>query len=186
MSFPTDRPATWFVTGTSRGLGLELVTQLLQRGDQVAATTRSTERLLAALGDRVDTSRLLPLTVDLRDDEQVRQAVRQATERFGGLDVVVNNAGILRDRMLTNMTEAEWDAVIKVHLKGTFAPSRHAAAYWRERSKAGEAKGRRAQMVAVRAIDCGARPSAVSSSLPRWVPARASPLPSGEGRVPSP
>lgn len=93
MSFPTDRPATWFVTGTSRGLGLELVTQLLQRGDQVAATTRSTERLLAALGDRVDTSRLLPLTVDLRDDEQVRQAVRQATERFGGLDVVVNNAG---------------------------------------------------------------------------------------------
>ncbi|MFF4490501.1 SDR family NAD(P)-dependent oxidoreductase [Streptomyces sp. NPDC001544] len=93
MSFPTDRPATWFVTGTSRGLGLELVTQLLQRGDHVAATTRSTERLLAALGDRVDTSRLLPLTVDLRDDEQVRQAVRQATERFGGLDVVVNNAG---------------------------------------------------------------------------------------------
>ena len=93
MSFPTDRPATWFVTGTSRGLGLELVTQLLQRGDQVAATTRSTERLLAALGDSADTSRLLPLTVDLRDDEQVRQAVRQATERFGGLDVVVNNAG---------------------------------------------------------------------------------------------
>jgi NAD(P)-dependent dehydrogenase (short-subunit alcohol dehydrogenase family) len=93
MSFPTDRPATWFVTGTSRGLGLELVTQLLQRGDQVAATTRSAERLLAALGDRVDTARLLPLTVDLRDDEQVRHAVRQATDRFGGLDVVVNNAG---------------------------------------------------------------------------------------------
>ena len=57
---------------------------------------------------------------------------------FGGLDVVINNAGILRDRMLTNMTEAEWDAVIKVHLKGTFAPSRHAAAYWREKVKAGE------------------------------------------------
>jgi NAD(P)-dependent dehydrogenase (short-subunit alcohol dehydrogenase family) len=93
MSFPTDRPATWFVTGTSRGLGLELVTQLLQRGDQVAATTRSAQRLLAALGDRVDTARLLPLTVDLRDDEQVRHAVRQATDRFGGLDVVVNNAG---------------------------------------------------------------------------------------------
>ena len=93
MSFPTDRPATWFVTGTSRGLGLELVTQLLERGDQVAATTRSAQRLLAALGDRVDTARLLPLTVDLRDDEQVRHAVRQATDRFGGLDVVVNNAG---------------------------------------------------------------------------------------------
>ncbi|WP_217280478.1 SDR family NAD(P)-dependent oxidoreductase [Kibdelosporangium persicum] len=87
-----DRPATWFVTGTSRGLGLELVKQLLDRGDNVAATTRSTERLLSALGD-VDTSRLLPLAVDLRDDEAVTQAVHQTSERFGGLDVVVNNAG---------------------------------------------------------------------------------------------
>jgi NAD(P)-dependent dehydrogenase (short-subunit alcohol dehydrogenase family) len=93
MSFPTERPATWFVTGTSRGLGLELVKQLLERGDSVAATTRSTERLLAALGDRVDTSRLLPLTVDLRDEAAVRQAVHETTERFGGLDAVVNNAG---------------------------------------------------------------------------------------------
>ena len=64
--------------------------------------------------------------------------IDQAVETFGGLDVVVNNAGILRDRMLTNMTEEEWDLVIKVHLKGTFAPLDHAAAYWRERSKAGE------------------------------------------------
>ncbi|WP_199439944.1 SDR family NAD(P)-dependent oxidoreductase [Umezawaea beigongshangensis] len=93
MSFPTDRPATWFVTGTSRGLGLELVRQLLGRGDHVAATTRSTERLLAALGDGVDTSRLLPLAVDLRDAEAVARAVHRTTERFGGLDVVVNNAG---------------------------------------------------------------------------------------------
>jgi NAD(P)-dependent dehydrogenase (short-subunit alcohol dehydrogenase family) len=91
MSFPTDRPATWFVTGTSRGLGLELVRQLLARGDQVAATTRSTERLLAALGDHGD--RLLPLAVDLRDDHAVHQAVQQTVARFGGLDVVVNNAG---------------------------------------------------------------------------------------------
>ncbi|SFJ63897.1 Short-chain dehydrogenase [Amycolatopsis sacchari] len=93
MSFPADRPATWFVTGTSRGLGLELVRQLLRRGDQVAATTRSTERLVSALGDGVDTGRLLPLRVDLRDEEEVRQAVQRTTERFGGLDVVVNNAG---------------------------------------------------------------------------------------------
>ncbi|MEV7453607.1 SDR family NAD(P)-dependent oxidoreductase [Streptomyces nigra] len=93
MAFPTDRPATWFVTGTSRGLGLELVRQLLERGDGVAATTRSSERLLAALGDDVDTTRLLPLTVDLRDEEQVKQAVRRTTDHFGGLDVVVNNAG---------------------------------------------------------------------------------------------
>ncbi|MGE3917822.1 MAG: SDR family NAD(P)-dependent oxidoreductase, partial [Hyphomicrobiaceae bacterium] len=54
---------------------------------------------------------------------------------YGKLDVLINNAGILRDRMLVNMSEAEWDAVIQVHLKGTFCPTRHAAAYWRERSK---------------------------------------------------
>ena len=64
--------------------------------------------------------------------------VQDTIDRFGRVDVVVNNAGILRDRMLTNMTEAEWDAVIQVHLKGTFGPSRHAAAHWRERVKAGE------------------------------------------------
>lgn len=93
MRFPTDRPAAWFVTGTSHGLGLELVKQLLERGDDVAATTRSAERLRVALGDRIDLTRLLPLTVDLRDDEAVRQAVHQAAERFGRLDVVVNNAG---------------------------------------------------------------------------------------------
>jgi len=93
MASATERPAIWFVTGTSRGLGLELVRQLLERGDSVAATTRSAERLLAALGARADTSRLLPLTVDLRDEAQVKQAVRETVERFGGLDRVVNNAG---------------------------------------------------------------------------------------------
>ena len=64
--------------------------------------------------------------------------VRQAIDDFGRLDILVNNAGILRDRMLVNMEEDEWDAAIAVHLKGHFAPTRHAAAYWRERSKAGE------------------------------------------------
>ena len=63
---------------------------------------------------------------------------------YGKLDVLINNAGILRDRMLTNMDESEWDAVIQVHLKGTFAPSRHASAYWRDESKkiGGPVKGR--------------------------------------------
>ena len=64
--------------------------------------------------------------------------VQAAIERFGRLDILVNNAGILRDRMLVNMEEHEWDAVLEVHLKGHFAPTHHAAAHWRERSKAGE------------------------------------------------
>ncbi|HTZ04545.1 MAG TPA: SDR family oxidoreductase [Gaiellaceae bacterium] len=64
--------------------------------------------------------------------------VQQAVDELGRLDILVNNAGILRDRMLVNMTEAEWDAVINVHLKGHFSPTQHAATYWRERSKAGE------------------------------------------------
>ncbi len=92
MSYPTDTPAAWFVTGASRGLGLELVRQLLDRGEHVAATTRSVERLCAGL-EGTDTTRLLPLAVDLVDEQAVAGAVRAARERFGRLDVVVNNAG---------------------------------------------------------------------------------------------
>ncbi|MFB1047762.1 SDR family oxidoreductase [Streptomyces chrestomyceticus] len=89
----TTAPATWFITGASRGIGLELVRQLLAQGDNVAATTRSTERLTAALGSAAGTGRLLALAVDLTDETQVKDAVDETTERFGRLDVVVNNAG---------------------------------------------------------------------------------------------
>lgn len=92
MSYPTDRPAAWFVTGASRGLGLELVRRLLERGDHVAATTRSTERLLKGLAE-VNTDRLLPLEIDLADEHAVSTAVARTVEHFGRLDVVVNNAG---------------------------------------------------------------------------------------------
>ena len=74
---------------------------------------------------------------DVADWAQAEAMVAQAIDAFGALDVVVNNAGFLRDRMLANMAEDEWDAVIRVHLKGHFAPMRHAAAYWRAEAKAG-------------------------------------------------
>jgi NAD(P)-dependent dehydrogenase (short-subunit alcohol dehydrogenase family) len=67
-----------------------------------------------------------------------QRMVNAAVEAFGKLDILVNNAGILRDRVLVNMTEEEWDAVVAVHLKGHFVPTRWAAAYWREKVKAGE------------------------------------------------
>jgi len=79
---------------------------------------------------------------NVADWEGGQRLVNAAVEAFGDLHVLVNNAGILRDRVLVNMTEGEWDAVIAVHLKGHFVPSRFAASYWREQAKAGrEVKG---------------------------------------------
>jgi NAD(P)-dependent dehydrogenase (short-subunit alcohol dehydrogenase family) len=75
---------------------------------------------------------------DVADWAGAANLIRTAIDHFGRLDVLVNNAGFIRDRMLANTSEEEWDAVIRVHLKGHFAPLRHAAAYWREQAKAGE------------------------------------------------
>lgn len=72
---------------------------------------------------------------DVSDFAGARRLVRQAVDDFGGLDSLILNAGILRDKMIFNMEESDWDAVIKVHLKGHFAPARHACEYWRDRSK---------------------------------------------------
>jgi NAD(P)-dependent dehydrogenase (short-subunit alcohol dehydrogenase family) len=91
---------------------------------EVAAEIRAAGAEASANGD------------DVADWNGAKRLIEQAIDSFGGLDVLINNAGILRDRMLVNMDEAEWDAVIRVHLKGTFLPARHAAAYWRDRSKA--------------------------------------------------
>jgi NAD(P)-dependent dehydrogenase (short-subunit alcohol dehydrogenase family) len=77
-------------------------------------------------------------TEDISTWDGAKSLIQLAIDTFGTIDVVVNNAGILRDRMMVNMSEAEWDAVIKVHLKGTFGPAHFAAEYWRDKSKAGE------------------------------------------------
>ena len=119
MTYPTDRPATWFVTGASRGLGLELVQQLLQRGDNVAATTRSTERLTSAL-EGTDTSRLLPLAVDLADEAQVSQAVAETVNRFGHLDVVVNNAGYGYLAAVEEVSDADARTMFDVQVFGVW------------------------------------------------------------------
>jgi NAD(P)-dependent dehydrogenase (short-subunit alcohol dehydrogenase family) len=79
---------------------------------------------------------------DISNWDGAQGLVNAAIEAFGDLDILVNNAGILRDRVLVNMTEQEWDDVVRVHLKGHFAPSRWAAAYWREEAKAGREKPR--------------------------------------------
>jgi NAD(P)-dependent dehydrogenase (short-subunit alcohol dehydrogenase family) len=120
MNYPTDRPATWFVTGTSRGLGLELVTQLLRRGENVAATTRSTDRLIAALPSDVDTARLLPLALDLRDEQAVTVAVKETKERFGAVDVVVNNAGYGFLAAVEETTAADVRAMLDVQIVGVW------------------------------------------------------------------
>jgi NAD(P)-dependent dehydrogenase (short-subunit alcohol dehydrogenase family) len=74
---------------------------------------------------------------DVGDWSQAKALVDLAVERFGGLDILVNNAGILRDKLFANMSEEDWDAVIRVHLKGHAAPARHAMEYWRNRAKGG-------------------------------------------------
>jgi NAD(P)-dependent dehydrogenase (short-subunit alcohol dehydrogenase family) len=137
------------VTGAGRGIGREHALSLARHGAKVVVNDLGGERdgtgtdvspaqqvvdeIIAGGGEAIANGD------NVADWDGAKRMIDMAIETFGGLDAVVNNAGILRDRMLANMTEQEWDAVINVHLKGTFAPARHAAAYWRDQSKAGHA-----------------------------------------------
>jgi NAD(P)-dependent dehydrogenase (short-subunit alcohol dehydrogenase family) len=136
------------VTGAGRGIGREHALALAAAGAKVVVNDLGGS--LAGEGADLTPAEQVVAEIEAAGGEAVADGenvadfagagrlVDHAVSAFGSLDVLVNNAGILRDRMLVNMSEAEWDAVIAVHLKGHFAPTRHAAAHWRERSKAGE------------------------------------------------
>ncbi|MEU6262827.1 SDR family oxidoreductase [Saccharopolyspora shandongensis] len=136
------------VTGAARGIGRGHALEFARQGakvvvNDIGAEVDGTGSSTGPAGEVVDEIRAaggeaIANGDDVADFEGAKRLVESTVEHYGDLNVLVNNAGILRDRMLFNMTEQEWDAVIRVHLKGTFAPLRHAAAYWRAKAKAGE------------------------------------------------
>jgi NAD(P)-dependent dehydrogenase (short-subunit alcohol dehydrogenase family) len=142
------------VTGAGRGVGREHALLLAAHGAKVVVNdigagvdgagkdASPASEVVAAI--KKGGGEAIANGEDVSSWKGAKAMIDAAIAHFGKLDVLINNAGILRDRMLTNMDESEWDAVIQVHLKGTFAPSRHAAAYWRDESKkiGGPVKGR--------------------------------------------
>jgi NAD(P)-dependent dehydrogenase (short-subunit alcohol dehydrogenase family) len=141
------------VTGAGRGIGRAHAELLAAHGALVVVNDLGT----AVDGSGTDRSLADDVVASITRDggvaianhdniaswEGAQRLINTAIEHFGGLDVVVNNAGILRDRVLVNMTENEWDAVIDTHLKGTFAMSRWAGSHWRERAKSGQTNNAR-------------------------------------------
>src|SRR5262245_24504599 len=135
------------ITGAGRGIGREHALLFAREGAKVVVNDlggtpdgtgadaspaqQVVDEIVAAGGEAVANHD------DVTSWDGAKRMIDTAVDTFGDLHVLINNAGILRDRMLVNMTEADWDAVIAVHLKGHFCPLRHAAGYWREQSKAG-------------------------------------------------
>ena len=137
--------AVAIVTGAGRGLGREHALLLAREGASVVVNDLGGE--ISGEGQSLTPAQEVVAEIEALGGQAVAngadvsnwsgaaELVGQAIDTFGDLNVLVNNAGILRDRTLANMTEDEWDAVIAVHLKGHAAPSKHAVAYWREKSK---------------------------------------------------
>ena len=135
------------VTGAGRGIGREHALALAGQGARVVvndvggatdgsgSSATPAEEVVAEI--TATGGQAVVNSDDISSFDGAQRLITQAIDTFGGLDVLVNNAGILRDRMLVNMSEDEWDAVMRVHLKGTFACTRWAATYWRDRVKAG-------------------------------------------------
>ncbi len=141
------------VTGAGRGIGRAHALELASHGAKVVVNdygvslagegtgespAEEVVALIVAAGGEAVTN-----GADVADFDQAAAMVQQAIDTFGGLDILVNNAGFVRDRMLINTSEEEWDAVIRVHLKGHFAPLRHAGAYWRAEAKEGRQRAAR-------------------------------------------
>lgn len=136
------------VTGGARGIGREhslafaregakvVVNDLGGSTDGTGADASAADQVVAEI--RRAGGEAIANGADVADWDATRALVEQAISTFGRLDVVVNNAGILRDRMFVNTSIEEWDLIMRVHLRGHFCTSRHAAAYWRDRAKAGE------------------------------------------------
>ena len=135
------------VTGAGRGIGRAHALELARQGAKVVVNDFGVSLAGEGTGESPAHDVVAEIVAvggeavvngaDVADFEQAEAMVRQAIDTYGRLDVLVNNAGFVRDRMLVNTTEDEWDAVIRVHLKGHFAPLRHVGAYWRAESKAG-------------------------------------------------
>ena len=136
------------VTGAGRGIGRGHALEFARQGARVVVNdlggardgTGASQAPAAEVVEEIQAmgGAAVANTDDVSDWDGARRLVQTALDQFGRLDVLVNNAGILRDRMIFNMEPEEWDAVIKVHLRGTFAPTRHAVAIWRDQFKAGQ------------------------------------------------
>jgi NAD(P)-dependent dehydrogenase (short-subunit alcohol dehydrogenase family) len=125
------------ITGAAGGIGREHALEFARHGakvvvNDVGPAQAVVDEIVAAGGDAVAN------TDDISDWDGAKRLIDTALDTYGDLHVLVNNAGILRDKMFVNMDIDMWDAVIRVHLRGTFAPTKHAVAYWRGQHKAGE------------------------------------------------